>query len=190
MSSQAPAGDPSAALLADPFGPLRTRGYLMLLVIAGVLGALISAGAYGFLQAVDQLQKALYTHLPNGLGFHGAPPWWPLPLLGVAGLLVALTVQYLPGNGGHQPAEGLKTAGVAAAADLPGILLAALVSLSLGAVIGPEAPLIALGGGAAVYLFRLIKPDADARTQAVVGAAGSFAAISALLGSPCSERSC
>lgn len=78
----------------------------MLLLIAAVLGVVLSAGAYGFLRAVDRLQKALYTDLPSGLGFHGAPPWWPLPLLGLAGLLVALIVQYLPGNGGHQPPRG------------------------------------------------------------------------------------
>ncbi|MDH6121000.1 H+/Cl- antiporter ClcA [Kitasatospora sp. GAS204A] len=184
MSSDESAGDPAAALPPDPFAALRTKGYLVLLVLAAVLGVILSAGAYGFLQAVDQLQKALYTDLPRGLGFHGAPPWWPLPLLAVAGLLVALTVQYLPGNGGHQPAEGLHTSGTAAAAELPGILLAALASLGFGAVIGPEAPLIALGGGLAVYAIRLIRPGMDARTQAVVGAAGSFAAISALLGSP------
>ncbi|MDH6109317.1 H+/Cl- antiporter ClcA [Kitasatospora sp. MAP12-15] len=185
-STNEPTADAAAdALLADPFGPLRTKGYLVLLVIAAVLGVFLSAGAYGFLQLVDELQRTFYTTLPKSLGFVGAPPWWPLPLLGTAGLLVALTVQYLPGNGGHQPAEGLKTKGGAATvAELPGILLAAVASLALGAVIGPEAPLIALGGGLALCAFRLLKPDADARTQAVVAASGSFAAISALLGSP------
>ncbi|MFE4606565.1 chloride channel protein, partial [Kitasatospora indigofera] len=142
----------------------------MLLIVAAVLGVVLSAGAYGFLRAVSVLQDAVYTHLPEALGFDGAPVWWPLPFLGVAGLLVALTVQYLPGNGGHQPAEGLNTKGAPSAADLPGILLAAVFSLSLGAVVGPEAPLIALGGGIALYLFRLIRPDADRTTQAVVAA--------------------
>ncbi|WP_344440014.1 chloride channel protein [Kitasatospora nipponensis] len=157
----------------------------MLLVIAAVLGVVLSAGAYGFLQLVDKFQHAVYTDLPQGLGFRSTPTWWPLPLLAVAGVLVALTVQYLPGNGGHQPAEGLKThGGTATGRELPGILIAALLSLGLGAVIGPEAPLISLGGGLALYAFRLLKPDADARTQAVVAASGSFAAISALLGSP------
>ncbi len=51
-------------------------------------------------------------------------------------------------------------------------------------MIGPEAPLIALGGGVALYAFRLLKPDADTMTRGVVAAAGSFAAVSALLGSP------
>ncbi|MBT2407543.1 chloride channel protein [Streptomyces sp. ISL-87] len=174
----------TATLHSDPFGPLRTRGYLMLLVVAALLGVVLSAGAYGFLQAVEQIQQALFDDLPKGLGFDGPPVWWPLPLLGLSGLLVALTVQYLPGNGGHQPAEGLNTKGAPSAAELPGILLAALASLGLGAVIGPEAPLIALGGGIALYAFRLLRPGSDATTQAVVAASGSFAAISALLGSP------
>lgn len=184
MSPHEPAADPAAGLAADPFGPLRSRGYLMLLLLAAVLGVVLSAGAYGFLQLVDQLQKAVYTDLPEALGFDGPPPWWPLPLLGVAGALVAATVQFLPGNGGHQPAEGLNTKGAPAAPELPGILLAAVASLGLGAVIGPEAPLIALGGGLALYALRLLRPGADAATGSIVAASGSFAAISALLGSP------
>lgn len=189
MSSDEPTGAPSAdaapaAAPADPFAVMRSRGYLMLLVIAAVLGVVISAGAYGFLKGVSRLQEAVYKDLPRGLGFHGVPEWWPLPLLGIAGVLVALSVRYLPGNSGHQPAEGLQTGGAPGAAELPGILLAAVASLGLGAVVGPEAPLIALGGGVALYAFRLLKPDSSGKVQAVVAASGSFAAISALLGSP------
>ena len=90
----------------------------------------------------------------------------------------------LPGAGGHSPADGFHAGGVAAANELPGIFLAALASLGLGAVIGPEAPLIALGGGLAVLTVRLVKKDAPQQAIMVIGAAGSFAAISALLGSP------
>jgi H+/Cl- antiporter ClcA len=102
----------------------------------------------------------------------------------VAGLLVAGAIQYLPGTGGHSPADGFKPAGVVAAAELPGILLAALATLCLGAVLGPEAPLIALGAGLGVLAVRLIKRDAPAMASLVIGAAGSFAAISVILGSP------
>ncbi len=63
-------------------------------------------------------------------------------------------------------------------------MLAAFATLSLGVVLGPEAPLIALGGGLGVLAVKLVKRDAPARTQAAVAAAGSFAAISTLLGSP------
>jgi hypothetical protein len=51
-------------------------------------------------------------------------------------------------------------------------------------VLGPEAPLIALGGGLAVLAVRLARRDMPAQATAVVAAAGSFAAVSTLLGSP------
>jgi H+/Cl- antiporter ClcA len=169
----------------DPQVLLRSKSYLRLLILAAILGAPISAAAYGFLELVAYLQGEVFTHLPNGLGFDGAPPWWPLPVLIVAGLLVAPVIRYLPGKGGHSPADGFKPGGGApTAAQLPGVLLAALATLSLGVVLGPEAPLIALGGGLAVLAVRLARRDMPAQATAVVAAAGSFAAISTLLGSP------
>jgi H+/Cl- antiporter ClcA len=168
----------------DPQVLLRSKGYLGLLILAAALGVPISAAAYGFLQLVAYLQREVFTHLPNGLGFHGAPPWWPLPLLTVAGLLVAPVIRFLPGKGGHSPADGFKPGGTPTTAELPGVLLAALATLSFGVVLGPEAPLIALGGGLSVLAVRLAKRDLPAQATAVVAAAGSFAAISTLLGSP------
>ena len=169
----------------DPQVLLRSKSYLGLLILAAVLGVPVSAAAYGFLQLVAYLQGEVFTHLPNGLGFHGAPPWWPLPVLTLAGLLVAPVIRFLPGKGGHSPADGFKAGeGAPTPAQLPGVLLAALATLSLGVVLGPEAPLIALGGGLAVLAVRLAKRDMPAQATAVVAAAGSFAAVSTLLGSP------
>src|SRR5580698_7090078 len=169
----------------DPHALLRSRGYLGLLVLAAALGVPVSAAAYGFLQLVSYLQREIFTHLPNGLGFHGEPPWWPLPVVALAGLLVAPVIAFLPGKGGHSPADGFKAGeGAPTPAQLPGVLLAALATLSLGVVLGPEAPLIALGGGLAVLAVRLARRDMPAQATAVVAAAGSFAAVSTLLGSP------
>jgi len=56
----------------------------------------------------------------------------------------------------------------------------AAASWVLGVVLGPEAPLIALGGRLAVYAVRLARRDVPQRAAAVIAAAGSFAAISAL----------
>jgi H+/Cl- antiporter ClcA len=168
----------------DPLAAIRSRGYLVLLAVAALLGVPLSAGAWGFLQAVAHLQKAVYTDLPQGLGFHGEPAWWPLLPMALAGVLVAVTIRFLPGTAGHKPAEGLKTTGAAAPLELPGILIAALASIGLGAVVGPEAPLITLGGGLAAYAVRLLRRDADTNVVAIAAAAGSFAAVSALLGSP------
>ncbi|WP_354392317.1 chloride channel protein [Streptomyces sp. NBC_01550] len=174
----------SATAPPDPFAIVRTRGYTGLLVVAALLGVPISAVAFGFLALTHELQSLTYSDLPRALGFHSTPTWWPIPLLVVAGLLVGLTIRYLPGIGGHKPAEGMKTTGAPTAVELPGIVIAALASLGIGAVLGPEAPLIALGGGLAVWTVRLVKRDIRPNASAVVGAAGSFAAVSALLGSP------
>jgi H+/Cl- antiporter ClcA len=169
----------------DPQALLRSKNYLGLLILAAVLGVPVSAAAYGFLALVAYLQREIFTHLPNGLGFHGEPLWWPLPVLTVAGLLVAPAIAFLPGKGGHSPADGFKVGGGAPVpAQLPGVLLAALATLSLGVVLGPEAPLIALGGGLAVLAVRLAKRDLPPQATAVAAAAGSFAAVSTLAGSP------
>src|SRR5512142_1871390 len=164
---------------------LRSRGYVALLVLAAVIGVPVSAAAYGFLELVNELQTWLFTDLPEGLGFASEPTWWPLPMLGVCGVLVASGVCYLPGRGGHSPADGFQAgAGPAKPTELPGILFAALATLGLGAVLGPEAPLIALGGGLGVVAVRLAKRNAPQQALLVLAAAGSFAAVSTLLGSP------
>jgi H+/Cl- antiporter ClcA len=174
----------AARTTPDPTVPLRSKSYLGLLALAAVLGAPISALAYGFLELVAYLQREIFTRLPDGLGFHGAPPWWPLPVVALAGVGVAPAIRYLPGKGGHSPADGFKAGGAPAAGQLPGIVLAALATLCGGVVLGPEAPLIAVGGGLALLAARLARRDLPARGAAVAGAAGSFAAVSTLLGSP------
>lgn len=169
----------------DPGALLRSRSYVALLVLAVIIGVPISVAAYFFLALVSKLQVWIFTNLPSALGFDSEPTWWPIPPLVLAGLLVGLTIRYLPGTGGNSPADGFRTGeGPPPTIELPGILLAAAASLSLGVVLGPEAPLIALGGGLGALAMRLVKRDAPARTQAVVAAAGSFAAISTVLGSP------
>ncbi|WP_329035138.1 chloride channel protein [Streptomyces sp. NBC_00178] len=182
MSAE-PVGAPGAEA-PDPLTVVRTRGYAVLLIMVALLGVPLSAAAFGFLALVHELETLTFEDLPRGLGFDGAPSWWPVPLLAVSGLLTGLAVHYLPGTGGHEPAEGFVNSGSPTAAQLPGVALAALASLGLGVVLGPEAPLIALGGGLAAYAAHLLKPGIEPRAGAMVAAAGSFAAVSALLGSP------
>ncbi len=167
----------------DPSTLLRSRAYLTLLVFAALVGVPIAALAYGYLQFVGQLQQWLLTDLPRSLGL-GEPTWWPVPMLVVGGLLVGLTVRFAPGRGGEIPADGFHSGGPPPPSHLVGILLASVVTLGFGAVLGPEAPLIALGGGLAAWAVRLAKHDAPTQAVALIGAAGSFAAISTLLGSP------
>jgi H+/Cl- antiporter ClcA len=160
---------------ADPAAVLRSNDYLKLLALAGLVGVPISAAAFFFLKLVDVLQKGLYD---------GMPAWWPLPMLAAGGLLTALAITYLPGRGGHSPADGFKAGGVTDPSHVPGVLLAALATLAFGAVLGPEAPLILMGSGLGALAVRLAAKDAPDMAGAVIAAAGSFAAISSLLGSP------
>ena len=105
-------------------------------------------------------------------------------MLALSGLLTACAILYLPGRGGHSPADGFQASGPWPAEAVPGVLLAALATLAFGAVLGPEAPLILMGSGLGVLAVRLAARDAPPTATAVMAAAGSFAAISSLLGSP------
>jgi H+/Cl- antiporter ClcA len=170
----------------DPAALLVSRGFVVLLVIAAVVGVLVSLAAWCFVELIYQIQQEVFTHLPHALGYHnGAPKWWYLPVLAIAGLVTAFAIARLPGNGGHIPAEGLKVGGgPAQPAILPGVVLAGLASIGLGLVIGPEAPLIAIGAGLAVWLVRVVRKDAPDQLVVVVAAAGSFAALSFVFSSP------
>ena len=53
---------------------LRTRKYLALLVLAAILGVVISFLIYWFLKLVADLQSWAFTDLPKSLGFNGEPP--------------------------------------------------------------------------------------------------------------------
>ena len=169
----------------DPIAVLRSRPYLGALILAAILGIPISAVAYGFLAVVAKIQQWVFTDLPVSISGGPAPAWWPLPWLVLSGLLTALTIRYLPGNAGHSPAFGFTTGGgPPSGPDLVGVFLAALTTLSLGAVLGPEAPLIAIGGGLGALAVHLARKDSPPMAATIMASAGSFAAISTLLGSP------
>jgi H+/Cl- antiporter ClcA len=156
----------------------------VLLVLGALIGVPVAVAAYFFLDGVAEVQTYVFGTLPGDLGFESQPVWWAIPPLALSGLLVALTIRYLPGTAGHRPAEGFKASGPVAPIELPGIVVAAFATLSLGVVLGPEAPLIAIGSGLGVLAVHLVKRDAPQQASVVIGAAGSFAAISTLLGSP------
>ena len=106
--STAPAAAPA---VLDPVSIVRSRAYLSALVLAALLGVPISAVAYGFLALVRALQGFLFERLPADLFDGAAPAWWPVPCLALCGLLVALTIRHLPGQGGHSPALGFSVGG-------------------------------------------------------------------------------
>ena len=169
----------------DPKSLIRSRQYRVLLVLAAVVGLIVSAASWLFLEGVHQVEVWVYEDLPGHFGYDHAPLWWPLPWLALAGLLTAFAIVRLPGRGGHVPAEGLKVGGEPLGPiDLPGVALAGLATLGLGLVLGPEGPLIALGTGLGILTVSLVRRDAPPQVATLMAAAGAFAAVSAIFGSP------
>jgi len=156
----------------------------VILALAVVVGTIVSLAAWVFLELIHQLQVGVFDGLPKDLGYDtGAPWWWSLPICAAAGLIVAIVIMRLPGFGGHVPAHGL-AASATQPVEVPGVLMAAIASVGLGLVLGPEAPLLALGSGLAILAVRLARRDAPPELVTVMAAAGSFAAMSFLFEAP------
>ncbi|WP_432197289.1 chloride channel protein [Streptomyces sp. bgisy027] len=162
---------------------LRRPAYQKALVFCALIGIPVSLIAFWFLAAVHELEGALWDDLPSELGWDTPPWWWPLPLLAVAGVAVGLVVRYLPGAGGHVPAGGLHAPKQGPSA-LPGVVLAAFASLPLGATLGPEAPLIALGSGLALLFAQLARAPVTQQSTPLLAAAGAASALPAIFGNP------
>jgi H+/Cl- antiporter ClcA len=154
---------------------------LRLVVVGGVLGVPAALLAAVFLAIVHEVEHWLWTDLPHDIGTK-TPPWYlviGLPVVGAAVCVVARSL--LPGDGGRTPLQGL-SGPPTPIKYAPGIALAALGTLSFGAVLGPEGPLIALGSVAGLAVATLAR--AGKKESAVLAGAGSFAAIAALFGGP------
>ncbi len=180
------AGD-SAIAPADQYGCRRaSRRLIPLLVLAAAVGVVVSLAAWGFLELIHQIQVGLFTDLPEELGYdHGAP---------VLVLRRRPRDRRAADRGGDRPParrrrprprRGLKIGGdPVQPIELPGIILAAFATIGGGLVLGPEAPLIALGAGLGVFAIRSLRKDTPAEAQAVMAAAGSIAAMALLFNSP------
>ncbi len=169
--------------MTEPAKP-SPKAFAVLLLLAAVVGLVVSLAAWAFLELIYQTQQGVWDDLPAQLGYEdGAPLWWGLPVLAIAGLIVAFAIVRLPGRGGHIPAEGLKT-GMVQPVELPGVMLAAVATIGLGVVLGPEAPLIALGGGLGILAVRLIPRELPSEVSEVIAASGTFAAIALIFDSP------
>src|SRR5215468_9463295 len=122
--------------MTEPTHP-SAEGYLRLVGLGALIGIPAAALAAVFLAVVHDLEHWLWTDLPSSLGA-SSPPWYLVIGLPVAGACVVLLARrFLPGDGGHSPLEGIG-GGAVPVANGPGIALAALGTLSFGAVLGPE----------------------------------------------------
>ena len=165
------AGTPAAA------GPDLAPRLPRLLGLAVVIGILASAGAVLFVSVEHWLQHALWHGLPEEFGWQEPASWWVVVLL-VTGALLVWGALHLPGNGGHAPLDGFGLS--IGPREVGSVALAAMASLAFGAVLGPEAPLLAIGTATAAFLAR-------GSLQSEVGilvAAGAMAGIGSIFGNP------
>ena len=173
------AQEPGAGGNAPPV--MSGRAYLHLVLLGAAIGIPAALVAALFLALVHDVEHWLWHDLPDALG-HSSAPWYlviGLPVVGAA--LVVAARLLLPGDGGHKPLEGLATEPTPVS-HAPGVALAALGTLSFGAVLGPEAPIVALGSVVGIAAARAA--SVGRRGSAVLSSAGEFSAISALFGGP------
>ncbi len=161
---------------------LSGRAFLALVVVGGLLGIPAALLAALFLAVVNFLQKFLWHQLPQLLGMASAPWYFVLGLPLVGALVVWFARTVLPGDGGHRPLMGLSSKPTPISHG-PGVALAALATLASGAVLGPESPVLGLGSVVGMAAARIARVD-DQRRTAVLSAAGSFSALSALFDGP------
>ncbi len=155
--------------------------YVKLLAVAALMGLPVAVLGTTFTSLTDRLQEAIWDDLPEAVGW-SEPAWWYVLLVPVvAALIVAPAVRFLPGNGGHSPVDGVSMAPITVR-DLPGVLIAACATLAGGLVLGPEAPLVALGLALGLFTARMLRLEGQAAT--VLGIAGAFAAIAVVIGGP------
>jgi H+/Cl- antiporter ClcA len=153
---------------------------LKLLGLAALLGLPVSIVAILFTSAVAELTTLLWTTIPDGAGWSEPPAWYVLLLPTLSGLLVFGAVK-LPGNGGHSPLQGLGLTPLTPR-DMPGVVLAAIASLSFGIVLGPEAPLTAIGLCSGLVFARWA--GLDETGVKILSLAGAFAAIATIFAGP------
>lgn len=146
-------------------------------VLAVVLGIVGATGATVFLWLMHELQHGFIEGLPQAFGWESAPAWWI-----VGGLLISVAIiliaQRMPGHTGKGPLTGFHFDNPPKVA--PSILLAALATLTFGAALGPEGPLIVVGTTLGGLLMR--KAPANVVTLAMF--LTGIAAIGAIFGNP------
>jgi chloride channel protein, CIC family len=166
--------------VASPNQPA-AAAYLQLILLGALIGVPAALVGALFLAFIHYLQHWLWADLPSGLGA-SSPPWYLVVGLPLAGACIVLAARrFLPGDGGHSPLDGLSGEPTPTAHG-PGVAVAATGTLGFGAVLGPEAPVVALGSLVGGMLAQFVRLGQQGR--AVLSSAGSFSAISALFGGP------
>jgi H+/Cl- antiporter ClcA len=149
-----------------------------LLAWSAVIGIAAAGAAVLFVTVEHWLQHVLWHGLPEQFGWEEPAAWWVVGVLVVGAVLVWLATR-LPGHGGHGPLDGFGLD--IGPREISSVVLAAMASLAFGAVVGPEAPLVAIGTATAAFLAAR---GSLASETGILIAAGAMAAIGNIFGNP------
>lgn len=161
-------------------GGVFSWAYVRTLAVAALLGPVVAIAVVLFESAVHGVTRAVWEDVPDAFGWSEPQGWYVVLVPAVAGVLVALALR-LPGHGGHGPLDDLGGDPLPPL-GLPSVLLAGLATLGLGLVLGPEAPLLAIGATLGLVAGRYARAEPGEGGMLVL--AGSFAAIAVLFGGP------
>ncbi|HEX4716958.1 MAG TPA: chloride channel protein [Thermoleophilaceae bacterium] len=157
-----------------------TRTLVGGLVAGALIGVPAAAAAAIFESVLHGATTLVWNDVPDWFGWQ-EPSWWYVVLVpALAGVIVALALR-LPGHGGHSPLQGLSME-QAPPINVVSVLAVTLIALAGGIVLGPEAPLLALGLTVGVVAARALRATGP---QAMpLALAGAFAAMAGLFGGP------
>jgi chloride channel protein, CIC family len=150
-------------------------GYYRLMLYAGLFGGLSSLIATGYITLYNQGVKFFGQHSVYLFNIN----FWPLILLGVAGVFIGLAIKFFGQHGGLGVAQSqyAKTGGLNYR-NLPSILLQGFIALWSGAAIGPEGTLTFVAGGLGTFVSERLKLQKDdvqvLAYSAIAGAFGGF----------------
>lgn len=150
-------------------------GYYKLILFAAIFGAVSSLVTTGYITLYNQGIKFFGQHSVYLFNIN----FWPLILLGMAGVFISLAIKFLGQHGGLGVAQSqyAKTGGLNYR-NLPSILVQGFIALWSGAAVGPEGTLVFLTGGLGTFLSQRLKLQKDDMQvlvySAIAGAFGGF----------------
>lgn len=145
--------------------------------LAALVGVSSGLAAVAYLALEHSLDHFVWNSIPERFGWSEPAAWWVVLVLVVGAIGVFLACR-LPGHGGHSPLDGFKLD--IGPAHIASALLAAMASLVAGAVLGPEAPLMATGTAVGAAFARRTAPAM--RKLAMI--CGASAALGMIFGNP------
>jgi len=142
-------------------------------VSAIIIGAILSLLAgYVVLEFVTEGIVLVWETIPENLG---GTPWWYVVIVPVVAALLVYIIRKHVGDSGHSPMAGIHVAPLTPKEYLNAIL-AILVSLLGGAVLGPEVALISTGAVIGGLVAKFMKV-ADSKKVVGASAAGAMLAL-------------